>query len=225
MKDNKQRLFEIMGKVNPDFVIKEAGVISPPPMPPPASPELQQKIAAERAAYAAQGIVDDGEVSIGELKTAIKLMMRTKDKPSALQMAKEKFGENSDVYKLVVGLAGAATIFTGGGAVVVGIGILGAAVTAGEAFNFFKKMFNKESTNGIHTQNPFMEKLKIDPEVSTILDKNIENEFVQYAADTIMQMSDTAPMPDFFEKLKQFLKDKNYAQKYTIANTQAPTAR
>lgn len=233
MKDNKQRLFEVMHKVNPDFVVKEAIDLTRQARTPEQQAQRaqfqQRNQAARRAQREAAGIIADGNLSIGELKEAIAIMSKTNTKEKAIALAK-KLSDNkpSDVVSLVSSLAGAGMFVAGvtiaAPVAVAGLGILGLALTAREAVGFVTKMFDTKIT-GSAAQNPLMKAIGINNEVSTLLDKDIEKEFIQYAANLIISMPDTATVPNFFEKLKEFIKSKNYSQNYTIANKYATQAR
>jgi hypothetical protein len=200
--NTKQKLFEMMQKVNPDFRINEINLVKPPPPgQPPPTPETDSSI------------VDDGQLTVGELKAAISAITHSKTP----EEAKKKVERNQDVLKCVVGLiaAGAFVAGTGGvGAVVIGIG--GIATTAHDVRNVFKKLLGPKVVAGQKTPNEFMKLLQIDDKVSVLLDDKVELAFIEYAINILMGMPNTAPVPDFFERLKEFI-DGEYSKTYNLA--------
>jgi len=207
--NTKQKLFEMMQKVNPDFRINEINLVKPPPPgQPPPTPETDSSI------------VDDGQLTVGELKAAISAITHSKTP----EEAKKKVERNQDVLKCVVGLIGAGafvagTIATGGAlaaAVSIGAGVAGAAVTAHDVRNVFKKVLGPKVVAGQKTPNEFMKLLQIDDKVSVLLDDKVELAFIEYATNILMGMPNTAPVPDFFERLKEFI-DGEYSKTYNLA--------
>lgn len=212
MKDNKQRLFEVMGKVNPDFVIKEAAPVIPP-TPNRANPSF----------------IDDNTLSVGELREAIRIYTHSKTKEEALANAKNS---GSDVLKCVIGLIGVAgfvagTIGTGGALAAVAGGAAmagaGAAATAHDTFSVFKKLLGPKTKTAPKVPTGFMQLLNIDPEVSVLLDDAIEERFIEFAVNKLNSMQDTQPVPNFFNELREYIKQQ-YAQTYNIAYGQTPAA-
>lgn len=194
----KKRLFEIMYLLNPEMVLNEQDEQRNP------------------------SFVDDNTLSVGELKEAIRLYTHSKSKDELLANAKKS---GADVLKCVVGLIGVAgfvagTIGTGGAlAAVAGsvaMGAAGAAATTHDITTVFKKLLGPKNANSPKTPNGFMQLLNIDKEVSILLDDKIENEFINFAVQKLNSMSDTEPVPNFFEELRGFIKEK-YAQVYNIA--------
>jgi len=199
---NKQRLFEIMGKVNPEFIIKE-------------------DVPARDPSW-----IDDNSLSVGELKEAINIYSHSKSKEEALARAKNS---GVDILKCVVGLIGVAGFIAGtagiGGAVVAiaggaAVGGAGAASTLDDVRKVFKKLLGPKTKTAPKTPTGFMQLLNIDPEVSILLDDNIENEFIQFAVNKLNSMQDTEPVPNFFNELREFIKEK-YAQVYNIGYGQS----
>lgn len=205
---NKERLFEVMGKVNPDFILNEQN-----PQPPERDPSW----------------IDDNTLSVGELKQAIYIYSHSKSKEEAIETAKKS---GVDILKCVVGLIGAAgfvagTIGTGGALVAVAggvaMGAAGSAATTHDIYNVFKKFMGPKKKSDPKTPSGFMQLLRIDPEVSILLDDRIENEFIDFAVKKLNTMQNTEPVPNFFNELRQFIKEK-YAQIYNISySTQQPT--
>ena len=205
MKNNtKERLFEVMKKVNPDFMINEVA----PPRPNRRSPSF----------------IDDNTLSVGELKEAINIYSHSESEEAAMAKAKEA---GTDVVKCLVGLIGVAgfvagTVATGGGlAVAVAgsavVGAAGVAATMHDTFKVFKKLLGPKTKAAPKTPTGFMQLLNIDSEVSVLLDDRIEEEFIQFAVNKLASMQDTEPVPNFFEELRKFIKKMNYAQTYNIA--------
>lgn len=214
MKDNKQRLFEMMQKINPDFKINEIAPVPPtPPTPSRRNPSF----------------IDDNTLSVGELREAIRIYSHSKTKEEALAAAKSS---GVDVLKCLVGLIGVAgfvvgTVGTGGALAAVAGGVAmggaGAAATGHDVFNVFKKLLGPKTKSAPKTPTGFMQLLNIDSEVSVLLDDRIENEFIQFAVTKLNSMQDTEPVPNFFNELRDFIKQK-YAQVYNIAYGEtAPT--
>lgn len=142
-------------------------------------------------------IVDDNVLTVGELKTAIDILTKSKNKDEAMAKAK---AVGADVSKLIVGL----------------IPVVGNVISTGiDIGGVFKKLFEPKKTTNTKEPNDFMKLLSIDDELSVLLDDNIEYAFVKYATDLIGSMSDTDVLPDFFEKLKEFIKEK-YSTLYNL---------
>jgi len=70
-------------------------------------------------------------------------------------------------------------------------------------------LFSPKTGPSNKTPNEFMKLLSIENEVSILLDDKIEYDFINYAVELINKMPDSAPLPDFFEELKKFIKDKH----------------
>lgn len=196
----KKRLFEIMYLLNPEMVLNEQ--------------EEQRN----------PSFVDDDKLTVGELKEAIKLYTHSKNKDELLANAKKS---GADVLKCVIGLIGVAgfvagTVGTGGAlAAVAGgvtMGVAGTAATVSDITTVFKKLLGPKNANSPKTPNGFMQLLNIDKEVSILLDDKIENEFINFAVQKLNSMSDTESVPNFFDELRGFIKEK-YAKVYNIAFT------
>lgn len=206
-KNNKQRLFEVMSRVNPEFNMNEIDAV------PSAQPMSDRKNPS---------FIDDNTLSVGELKEAIRIYTHSKSKEEALAKAKDS---GADVLKCLVGLIGVAgfvagTIGTGGAlAAVAGSVAMGgasAAATGHDVFNVFKKLLGPKTKSAPKTPSGFMQLLNIDAEVSILLDDRIENEFIQYAVNKLNSMQDTQPVPVYFNELRTFIKEK-YAKLYNVA--------
>ena len=212
MKDNKQRLFEVMQKLNPDFVIKEVVPVTPP-TPNRSNPSF----------------IDDNTLSVGELKAAIIIYSHAESKEAAMAAAKES---GADILKCVVGLIGAAgfvagTVATGGIVAAVAGGFLvsaaGAASTVHDTRNIFKKLMGPKTKAAPKVPTGMMQMLDISPEVSILLDDAIEERFIEFAVNKLNSMPDTSPIPNFFNELREFIKQQ-YAQTYNIAYGETPAA-
>jgi hypothetical protein len=212
--NTKQKLFEMMQKVNPDFVIKEVA-----PAPTPLTPDRRSP-----------SFIDDNTLSVGELKAAIYIYSNAKTKDDALAAAKSL---SVDISKCVVGLIGVAgfiagTVGSGGLLAAVAGGVVaggaGAASTGHDVMNVFKRLLGPKTKSAPKTPTGFMQLLNIDSEVSVLLDDRIENEFIQFAVTKLNSMQDTEPVPNFFNELRGFIKEK-YAQVYNIAYGQTPPAQ
>lgn len=199
MVDNKKRLFEVMYRLNPEMRLNEAEEERDP------------------------SFVDDDNLTVGELKAAIAIYSTSKSKEEAEAKAKQK---GKDVLKCVVGIISVAGFVAGtvgtGGALAAGAAVVGAATGAIETaangkqiFDVFKKLLGPKTQNSPKTPNGFMQLLNIDKEVSILLDDRIENEFMQYAVNKLNSMSNTESVPNFFNELRNFIKEK-YAQVYNI---------
>jgi len=205
-KYSKERLFEVMKRVNPDFVLNEQA-----PQPPPSTPNEKNP-----------SFIDDNTLSVGELKEAIRIYSHSKTKEEALATAKSS---GADVLKCLIGLIGVAgfiagTVGTGGALAAVAGGVAmggaGAAATGLDVLNVFKKLLGPKTKSAPKTPSGFMQLLNIDSEVSVLLDDRIENEFINFAVNKLNSMQDTEPVPNFFNELRNFIKEK-YAQVYNIA--------
>jgi len=241
------KMFEMFGKLNPDFKIKlnesdtfsdtfggdtfDASITQSTANPVPTSNSNNSQVNNVQSVLSANkyskndsqsfgGIFDDGTLSVGELKMAIGIVTHSKNKEEA--MAKLK-NAGADVLKVGVGLIGVgAVVFAGGAlaavagsAVVVGGGM---AATASDTLNVFKKLFAPKKKGEEKTPNDFMKMLSIDTDVSVLLDDNIEFAFITYAQQLLDSMPDTDPLPNFFEELKKFIKEK-YSSVYNLTNT------
>lgn len=195
--NTKKRLFEIMYRLNPEMIINEQDEQRNP------------------------SFVDDNKLTVGELKEAIRLYTHSKSKDELIANAKKS---GADVLKCVVGLIGVAgfvagTVGTGGAlAAVAGgvaMGVAGTAATAHDIKSLFNKLLGPKTNNSPKTPNGFMQLLNIDKEVSILLDDRIENEFIDFAVQKLLSMNDTEEVPNFFDELRGFIKEK-YAQIYNI---------
>jgi hypothetical protein len=202
-KDNKQRLFEMMERINPDFINE---VINATRLIPNRNSET---------------FIDDDTLSVGELRAAIYIYSNAKSQEEALETAKKS---GADVLKCLIGLIGVAgfvagTVGTGGMLAVIAGGtaasVAGAAATGHDIINVFKKLLGPKNKSAPKTPTGFMQLLNIDKEVSVLLDDRIENEFIDFAVNELNSMQDREPVPNYFEKLRTFIKEK-YAQIYNI---------
>jgi hypothetical protein len=199
--NTKERLFEVMKLVNPDFILKEIAS----PTPDSRNPSF----------------IDDNTLSVGELRAAIDIYEHSQSIDEAKAKAK---AAGTDVLKCVIGLIGVAgfvagTIGSGGvlAAVAGGAAVAtaGTAATAHDTWKVFKKLLGPKTKAAPKTPTGFMQLLNIDSEVSVLLDDRIEEEFIQFAVDKLNSMQDTAPVPNFFNELRTFIKEK-YASIYNI---------
>lgn len=144
-------------------------------------------------------IIDDNSLSVGELKTLLGILSKSKTKEEAMAKIKSIGG---DVFELGIGMIP-----------VVG-NIIGTGISIG---GIFSKLLapKKDGDATPKSPNEFMQLLQIDKEVSILLDDKIEFAFIKYATDLLNKLPDTEPVPNFFNQLKEFIKDK-YSQYYNL---------
>jgi hypothetical protein len=142
---------------------------------------------------------NDGQLSVGELKQALEILRKSKNKDEAIAKAKSA---GADVAKLVLGL-----IPVIGNVAGTGLGLL----------DIFKKVMDPKNPKE-KNPNEFIQLFQIDPEVSKLLDDEIEYKFIAYAEEGLKKMSDDKPVPDFFNELQKFIKQ-NYANAHNVTKT------
>jgi len=212
------KMFEMFGKLNSDFKIKlnesdtftdtfnsdtfDSSITTSTATQQPISntqTTTSQPITGNQQNIQIDGssIVDDGTLSVGELRTFINILQKSKNKEEALAKVKEVGG---DVLKIGLGLLP-----------VVG-NIIGVSA---DTVSVFKKLFAPKTGSSTKEPNEFMKLLQIDNEVSILLDDKIEYAFISYAVNLLDTLSDTDPVPDFFDKLKEFIKEK-YSAIYNL---------
>ena len=244
---DKIKMFEMMQKLNPDFIIEASTFDStfddpnvsnnstpdststqtqtqtPDSTSPSSSPSqadninsLMQGRKSKLSTPVLGGIFDDGTISIGELKCAIYFLEHSK---SADEAKKSSLQVGIDVAKVVTGVIGAGMFVAGtagiGAAV---IGVAGVVASADDVKNFCKKLFAPQKKGGQKQPNDLMRSLSIDNDVSVLLDDGIEYAFIDYAQNLILTLPDETAMPDFFEELKKFIKEK-YSAIYNLIKT------
>ena len=223
MKKEYSKIYEMFKTLNPDFRVKinEDETFSSTFDTPTIDSNNNVSSAVNNSKSSGEvnnsSIVDDNTLTVGELKTAIGIVSKAKNKDEAIKIAKSI---GVDVLKCTVGLIGVGAVVFSGGVVAAVAG--GAAITAGsvastghDTFNVFKKIFAPQQKGGNKEPNEFMKLLQIDNEVSVLLDDKIEYAFIDFAVNLLNSLPDTDPVPDFFEKLKEFIKEK-YATLYNL---------
>lgn len=203
MKKEYSKIYEMFKTLNPDFRVKInedetfSSTFDTPTIDSNNSAVNNTQTNTSNKIINKTSIVDDNVLTVGELKTAIDILTKSKNKDEAIAKAK---AVGADVSKLMVGL----------------IPVVGNVISTGiEIGGVFKKLFEPKKSVNNKEPNDFMKLLSIDDELSVLLDDNIEYAFVKYATDLVGSMSDTDPLPDFFEKLKEFIKEK-YSTLYNL---------
>lgn len=203
MKKEYSKIYEMFKTLNPDFRVKInedetfSSTFDTPTIDSNNSAVNNTQTNTSNKIINKTSIVDDNVLTVGELKTAIDILTKSKNKDEAIAKAK---AVGVDVSKLMVGL----------------IPVVGNVISTGiDIGGIFKKLFEPKKSVNNKEPNDFMKLLSIDDELSVLLDDNIEYAFVKYATNLVGSMSDTDPLPDFFEKLKEFIKEK-YSTLYNL---------
>ena len=142
--------------------------------------------------------LNDGKLTLGDLKKTVELIQSGMKKEELKARAKSLGG---DVFNLVTTLAPIPNILD---TVVtlkdVGEGLLG----------IIKGVSNPASPMKLN-QNPVMKALQVDPELSSILDDQIENDFLAGELNKLLAQAETNPdteIPNVTEMLRDFLNQK-----------------
>lgn len=203
MKKDYSKIYEMFKTLNPDFRVKInedetfSSTFDTPTIDANNGDATNTQTNMSNQTVNKTSIVDDNVLTVGELKTAIDILTKSKNKDEAIAKAK---AVGADVSKLMVGL----------------IPVVGNVISAGiDIGGVFKKLFEPKKSVNNKEPNDFMKLLSIDDELSVLLDDNIEYVFIKYATDLVGSMSDNDPLPDFFEKLKEFIKEK-YSTLYNL---------
>ncbi len=200
-----QKIYEAFGRLNPDFKLNEDETFTSTFDTPSIDSNITDNSVNNKNTNPSgtinnSSIVDDNILTVGELKMAIEILRTTKNKEEIIAKGK---AAGADVAKILIGL----------------VPVVGNVITTGlDVGGVFKKIFAPKKTVDTKEPNDFMKLLSIDSELSVLLDDNIEYAFVDYAVSLINSMSDTDPLPDFFEKLKQFIKEK-YSTLYNLTKS------
>ena len=153
---------------------------------------------------------NDGKITMGDLKQSIELM-RSKISKDEMKLRAKSLG--GDIFNLVTTLAPIPNVLD---AVITGKdvveGLLGIVKTVSDP------MRNKSAGTNLQ-QNPLMSILQVDPELSKILDDQIEQDFLKQELNTLLKQADTnpnAPMPDMTQVFRDFLNKKYLTTKTNV---------
>ena len=142
--------------------------------------------------------LSDGKITLGDMKKTVELIQSGMRKEELKAKAKSVGG---DVFNLVTTLAPIPNVLDFAiTAKDVGEGLLG----------IIKGVSNPASPMKLN-QNPIMQALQVDPELSSILDDQIENDFLAGELNKMLAMADQNPdqeIPDVTEMLRDFLNQK-----------------
>lgn len=170
------------------------------------TPDTSQQATQQNPMY------NDGKITMGDLKQSIELMRSKISKDEMKQRAKSLGG---DIFNLVTTLAPIPNVLD---AVITGKdvvdGLLGIVKTISDPLR------NKTSAPNLQ-QNPLMAILQVDPELSKILDDQIEQDFLKQELDALLKQAETnpnAPMPDMTQVFRDFLNKKYLTTKTNITS-------
>jgi mannose/fructose/N-acetylgalactosamine-specific phosphotransferase system component IIB len=135
------------------------------------------------------------EVTVGDVKKALKYAKGKKLKDAAIEISKEAGKKAAvsgvkSVLSIIPGLAGVADAVEKGMEIK---DLYDAAMSA-----------NPEQKK----KNPLWDMLTVDPDTSAIVDDGVEQEFVNSLADKVSSLPDDAKIPNADAQLKGYLKDK-----------------
>jgi len=134
-------------------------------------------------------------ITVGDLKAALKAAKGQKNKEIALDAAKKLAAKGVEKgAESVVGL------FPGGGTI---WSWVSGAKDAGEIIYNAAK-----SDPEVKKKNPLWDRLTLDPEVSAIVDDEVEDKFIKALGDAVTGLDDDAELPDADEQLSNWLKGK-----------------
>lgn len=211
---NETVLQEFLGKLKSPF-----GATGNPVANTPTPPETAQNQAAAPAAPGAQpGAAvqqnqqdpgkNDGKLTMGDLKTTIELIQSGLKAEQLKAQAKSLGG---DIFNLVTTLAPIPNVLD---AIITGKdvvdGLLGVIKVVSDPKQ--QKAAAKAPTL---QQNPIMAALQVDPELSSVMDDQIEQEFLKTELEAIMKQANNtpdAPLPDMTQIFRDFL-NKDYLTK------------
>lgn len=142
--------------------------------------------------------LNDGKLTLGDLKKTVELIQTGMKKEELKARAK---GIGGDVFNLITTLAPIPNVLDFAiTAKDVGEGLLG----------IIKGVSNPASPMKLN-QNPIMKALQVDPELSSILDDQIENDFLAGELNKLLAQAETNPdteIPNVTEMLRDFLNQK-----------------
>lgn len=152
--------------------------------------------------------LNDGKLTMGDLKKTIELIQSGLKAEQLKSQAKSLGG---DIFNLVTTLAPIPNVVD---AIVTGKdvveGLLGIVKVVSDPM---KNKANAKSPT--LQQNPIMAALQVDPELSSVMDDQIEQDFLKNELGAIMKQADStpnAPLPDMTQIFRDFL-NKDYLTK------------
>lgn len=139
--------------------------------------------------------LDEAQLTVGDVKGALKYAKGKKIKAAAAAVAKEA-GKKAvplgikSVLSLVPGVAGAAEWIEKG-------------IELTDMYTAAASMKPKEKES-----NPLWDMITIDPNTSSIVDDGVESRFISDLADSVANLPDETALPDADEQLANWLKGK-----------------
>jgi hypothetical protein len=151
-----------------------------------------------------EGDPNDDKLTVGELRQSLEILKKAKNKEEAIASAKSI---GKDVLRIVgafltMGQSETASLIAN--VAVDGAGLVG-------------KLLDPKSPPE-KNPDPFMQQLQIDPNVSKLLDDKVEYDFIKYAENGLKNMSDDDEIPNFFNELQKFIRDK-YTTDYNVSKS------
>jgi hypothetical protein len=151
-----------------------------------------------------EGDPNDNKLTVGELRQSLEILKKAKNKEEAIASAKSI---GKDVLRIVgafltMGQSETASLIAN--VAVDGAGLVG-------------KLLDPKSPPE-KNPDPFMQQLQIDPNVSKLLDDKVEYDFIKYAENGLKNMSDDDEIPNFFNELQKFIRDK-YTTDYNVSKS------
>lgn len=206
MKNNKERLFEVMEKLNPDFKLKE-GLFNKGVDAINTLKGNAQDVANQATMKAASGLTNNFRLeTYGDL---MKITNVIKEFKSGKIAAGSKLTGKGISY----GIDALVGLFPGGGT------LMTALKAGNDAIEIYADIFgaSDDKKTGL-----WLDKLNLDDELSAIVDDTVESGFLNYLLGTFGQKNPDEQLPDNFDinaEMVQYL-----AQKYdnrTIAGVPA----
>lgn len=180
IKDNRQRLFEVMGKVNPDFILKEADFV--------------------------QGLVNK---ATGATIKKSNINQNAPIDPNNPNYRLETYGDLKKAVNVIKTAAVGSKLGGVAVSVVTSILTLGLANVAqtaiGSSLDLFKAFYNRPDSKKTGT---WLDKLDVDDNFSKIVDDNVEDAFLKFISDVINREPDDKPLEPNFnmnQKLIEYL--------------------
>ena len=139
--------------------------------------------------------LDEAQLTVGDVKAALKYAKGKKMKAAAAEAAKEA-GKKAGM----LGVKSVLSLFPGAAAVAEYI------ETGMELKDIYSAA--KSAKPNEKESNPLWDMLTIDPDISSIVDDEVESRFVSDLADRVSNLPDETALPDADEQLANWLKRK-----------------
>ena len=203
-------LTEFLGKIKSPFGTSGEPAANTPEPPETTTPEPVNPMNTPATPSPAEQdpAGNDGKITMGDLKNTIELIQSGLKGEELKSQAKSLGG---DIYKLVSTLAPIPDVL---GAVESGKDVVSGLLGIVKVMSDPLKNKEKAAAPTLQ-QDPIMAALQVDPELSSVMDDQVEQEFLKQELDTIMKQASTtpnAPLPDMTQIFRDFL-NKDYLTK------------